>query len=71
VPAAKSREVLEKAFARGGNPDVTLRIFPHAAHSFELVRGQDEAWDWDRRVPGVEEAISAWIARRLTVRRAS
>lgn len=71
VPAAKSREILERALARGGNPDVTLRIFPHAAHSFELIRGPEEGWDWDRRVPGIEEAIAVWLSRRLTVRRAS
>ncbi len=57
VPVEQSARVLAQAFATAGNPDVTIRVFPHADHVIEVGTPATFApdyldtmvqWIWDR-----------------------
>lgn len=57
VPVSESRDAIERAFARGGNRDVTYRVFAGADHSI-----QTESWLHGRRPePSYVDILSEWI----------
>jgi hypothetical protein len=72
VPPALNVEPLRAALARGGNGDVTTRVWPGCGHDLEQRRrlvGDDWAWPdslwlWARKPPGLHEEIAAWVRAR-------
>jgi len=67
VPAQKSREIIGGVLQQGGNPDVTLKIFPNAGHGISLFQGEDAPWDWPRLAPGYHELIVEWLTARVDI----
>ena len=59
---SKIVELISTALARGGNRDVTAKIFPNANHdlSVKLENGQFSA------PPDYHELLSSWLKRQLT-----
>jgi pimeloyl-ACP methyl ester carboxylesterase len=72
VPPALNVEPLRVALVRGGNDDVTTRVWPGCGHDLERRRrltGDDWAWPdslwiWARKPPGLYEEIAAWVLAR-------
>jgi pimeloyl-ACP methyl ester carboxylesterase len=72
VPPALNVEPLRAALARGGNGDVTTRVWPVCGHDLERRRrlvGEDWAWPdslwlWARKPPGLYEEIAGWVLAR-------
>jgi len=50
---------MQRALAKGGNKDVTIKIFPGAGHSLS------ELPDKSRMAPGVFDSLSSWILDRV------
>lgn len=71
VPAERSAKIIGDALRRGGNADVTIRLYPRGDHAlFESARG----WNSDvpkvrRFVPGYLEDLDRWIAEKVPARR--
>lgn len=42
IPVPETQAALAAAFAKGGNPDVTIRFFPNAGHGMQTVEGAAE-----------------------------
>jgi hypothetical protein len=61
VPAAKSRELLDRALSKAKNPDVTLETFPCADHTLSVVHSASDAWDFPRAAAGSREVMAAWL----------
>jgi alpha-beta hydrolase superfamily lysophospholipase len=62
VPARSSARLVENALHRGGNRDVTVRVFPAANHvirTLPLVAGG--RWDWPRAASGYTDLVTAWV----------
>jgi hypothetical protein len=61
-PVSKSAAMMEQALKEGGNKDVTIKIFPEANHSLQVVQ-------LDGKVTGVPlgEVESEWLIKRVNV----
>ena len=68
VPAARSREIVDAALARGGNRDRVLATLPNADHNFALGRPDGAAWDFPRRPPEYPRAVAAWLQSHVLAR---
>ena len=59
---------MRAAFAKSGNPDATVMIFPHANHGiFETQTGEPlerELARLDRIAPGYPDTLANWVLRR-------
>lgn len=77
IPVAESQAALTAAFARSGNADVTIRLFPNAGHGMQTVAGAAEcltcmnehhasgqipAFEPD---PDYEPTMIAWLQKRF------
>ncbi len=63
VPARASARAIEHALLRGGNHDVTLKVFPAANHVLRtLPQVAAGKWDWPRAAPGYLDLVTQWIA---------
>ncbi len=62
VPAAQSRDLIEKALHDANNRDVVMRTFPSVGHGFLLPDPKD-SWDWPRLAPGFHELLVQWVAQ--------
>lgn len=65
VPAARSRELIEAALARGGNHDHTLVLYPAADHALRIVRETGAPWDFPRTAPGARLLIAEWLREHV------
>ncbi|MBZ5639983.1 MAG: alpha/beta fold hydrolase [Acidobacteriia bacterium] len=69
VPAESNRTAMAAALARGGNPDVTVKVFPGANHLYQAARtgGVSEYAVLGKEfVPGFLDTISGWIRERTS-----
>lgn len=57
VPAARSAQEFERALARAGNRDVTIRVFPEADHRIRVG-------DPPQFAPGYLDLMGAWLRQR-------
>jgi uncharacterized protein len=67
VPPEPNLELVSRAWARAGNTDVTVRVFPRANHQFWIARTglRDEYRELQEEfVPGFFDTISGWIRER-------
>lgn len=69
VPAKKSREIINRALETGKARTYDLREFPKAGHGLNLNRGEGEAWDFPRLVPGYSELMVKWIKKYISKRK--
>lgn len=65
LPAARSRDLIDAALARGGNANRTLVVLPSVGHSFGLVRPPGAAWDFPRRPPELSATLQTWLQSRV------
>jgi dienelactone hydrolase len=65
VPAARSRDLIEAALARGGNRDHTLVLYPAADHALRVVRGTGAPWDFPRTAPGARQLMAEWLREHV------
>lgn len=63
VPVARSIEIFRKAFAKAGNADVTIAVFPDANHRLQVGPERSLA-------PGYLATMSSWILARVSQRTA-
>ncbi len=70
-PVARSVAVLRRGLERGGNKDVTVKVFPRAGHALTVSRagGRNEAGAAPEFAPGYLELMSGWMAERFPPRR--
>ncbi len=64
VPAESNRKAIVAALAKGGNPDVTVKVFPGANHLYQAaVTGSYLEYATLKKefVPGFLDTISQWI----------
>ncbi len=57
--------LIERSLKKGGNKDVTARVFPAANHvlkTLPLVAGGP--WDWPRAAPGYLDLVTSWMLDR-------
>lgn len=67
VSPRQNRPAMEAAFRRGGNQDVTFKVFPGANHLFQLATTgspSEYATLAKEFVPGFLETISGWIVEK-------
>jgi hypothetical protein len=67
VPAESNRKAIAEALARGGNGDVTVKVFPGANHLYQqATSGSPSEYPTLAKefVPGFLETISGWIKAR-------
>jgi pimeloyl-ACP methyl ester carboxylesterase len=67
VAAKQNLPVMEQAFKKGGNRDVTLKVLPDANHLFQASKtGSPSEYASLKKefVPGFLEMISAWILEK-------
>jgi hypothetical protein len=67
VSPRQNRAVMERAFKKGGNKDVTFKVFPEANHLFQKARtGSPSEYASLAKafVPGFLETISSWILEK-------
>ena len=67
VPAEPNRKAVVAALAKGGNPDVTVKIFAGANHLYQaaVTGGVSEYATLKKEfVPGFLETISQWILEK-------
>jgi hypothetical protein len=67
VSPQQNLPVMEKAFQKGGNKDVTFKIFPEANHLFQKAKtgSPSEYAALDKAfVPGFLDTISSWILEK-------
>jgi len=72
VPPALNVEPLRAALARGGNDDVTIKVWPGCGHDLERRRRltgddwtwPDSLWLWARKPPGLFEEVAGWVRAR-------
>ncbi len=70
VPAESNRKAMEAALAKGGNTDVTVKVFPGANHLYQAARtgGVSEYAALKKEfVPGFLDTISSWIREKVRV----
>ena len=68
VPAEENRDAVVKALERGGNKDVTVKVFPDANHLFLQAKtgGVEEYATLPTDfVPGFLDAIADWLLARV------
>lgn len=68
VPAEENLAAIEAALARGGNPDVTTRIFPGLNHLFQAAEvGTVDEYARIRETvnPALLEVVGDWIVERF------
>lgn len=78
IPVPESQAALTAAFAKSGNPDVTIRVFPNAGHGIQTVTGAAEcltcmkehhesgkfpAFEMD---PDYAPTMIAWLEKRFS-----
>jgi pimeloyl-ACP methyl ester carboxylesterase len=69
VSPGQNLAVMEQAFKKGGNPDVTFKVFPEANHLFQKAKtGSPSEYATLEKafVPGFLETISSWILERTS-----
>lgn len=73
VPASENRKRMERAFARGGLRDVTIKVFDQANHGFfaAITGGKREAGGLKGLVPGYLDTRVDWLRQRVNVSVAS
>ncbi len=64
VPAAKSKELIERALACAKNKDATLRLFSTADHTLTVVRPPNADWDFPRTAEGSRRLMVDWLLAR-------
>lgn len=68
VPAEMNETAMKAAFARGGNTEVTTRVFPEANHLFQAAgtgSPNEYAQLQPEFIPGFLDTISAWILEQV------
>lgn len=65
VPVNEGRVLIESALKRGGNRNVTTRIFPNVDHGIVKVR-QDTGWDFPRVELEYLQTMTAWAMNPVT-----
>jgi hypothetical protein len=71
VPPETNVPVLRAAFARSGNRDTSIVVFPRANHRFE-VSSRRMIRDWvigSRYLPEYYQTMAEWLDRRVTRKR--
>ena len=71
VPPETNVPVLRAAFARSGNRDTSIIVFPRANHRFE-ESSRRMSRDWvlgNRYLPEYYDTMAAWLDRRVTRKR--
>lgn len=58
LPAGKSAALFEQALYRGGNPDVTIKVFADADHGIRVAKPQGFA-------PGYLDLMADWLRARV------
>jgi pimeloyl-ACP methyl ester carboxylesterase len=69
VPADQNKAAVEAALAKGGNKDVTVKVFPDANHLYQAaVTGSPTEYSTlpPEFVPGFTDAIGDWILAHTT-----
>jgi dienelactone hydrolase len=61
VPASESKSIVETALIHGGNRNFTLKIFPNADHTLNVVRAAADGSDFPRTASGSRELMKGWI----------
>lgn len=67
VAARQNLPVMERAFKKGGNPDVTFKIFPEANHLFQKAKtGSPSEYATLEKafIPGFLETVASWILEK-------
>jgi len=70
VPAEENRAAIEKALERGGNKDVTVKVFPDANHLYQAAKTgspAEYAMLKPEFTPGFLDTISEWILAHTKV----
>jgi hypothetical protein len=70
VPAEENRAAIEKALERGGNKDVTIKVFPDANHLYQAAKTgspAEYAMLKPEFTPGFLDTISEWILAHTKV----
>lgn len=67
VPVEESVEIMTLAFERGGNKDVTFKVFPGADHAIQVFSQRGGR----RFAPGYVETMIGWLEKRLDLRAAN
>jgi pimeloyl-ACP methyl ester carboxylesterase len=63
--APPNAKAVERALKKGGNRDVTVRVFPNANHVLRTLPGLARGpWDWPRAAPGHLELVTAWMKEK-------
>ncbi len=68
VPAGMNETAMKAAFARGGNTDVTIQVFPDANHLFQAAGtgSPNEYTELESEfLPGFLDTISEWILAQV------
>jgi dienelactone hydrolase len=60
-PVAESVAAMRAAFARAGNANVSLSVYPHATHEL-LVTPRRDVWQWPRLAPHFIDDMLRWTA---------
>lgn len=70
VPAKINRKASMRALEKGGNPDVTIKVFPSANHIYQSANtGSETEYPVlpKKFVPGFLEFIGDWISSRVDI----
>jgi pimeloyl-ACP methyl ester carboxylesterase len=60
--APQNAKAVERALRKGGNRNVTVKVFPNANHVVRTLPGLAKGpWDWPRAAPGYEQLVTSWI----------
>lgn len=62
VPPKPNAKAIERALRKGGDKDVTVKMYPSANHilrTLPLVAGG--RWDWPRAAPGYLDKVTEWL----------
>jgi hypothetical protein len=63
--AQPNAKAVERALKKGGNREVTVRVFPNANHVLRALPGATrKPWDWPRAAPGYLALVTDWIQQR-------
>lgn len=65
LPAARSRDLVARELAAGGNTAISLHVVPAATHGFMRSPDGDAAWDFPRGELVVERQVSAWLRQHV------
>jgi uncharacterized protein len=69
TPVAQTAANYEKAVARSGNRDYTLKVFPNADHALLVWPKPDDLAHWPVLAPGYLDSMRDWVHKRVGLAR--